>query len=359
MSVINNKTIILKQVERGFNANGSNVTAIVKGQENFGQTTFYCSFLNFVTLYNGEYYFILSNDKTTHCYLLGKEIGKKQFTIDNFSLENGFVATVFVKNDGNKAVAFGNGLSKKLTYKEIMLDYEKNNKENYNDLQSQTQSVCFEKEGERERERPNGQMDKEYSKQIENNIKSSVYDDEVVVTENYFDLKKQVDYINYNKGEYCYANANCKNDVVNSQSDAEKEEKRFSQNSVFDETQQGNGKNAEKVEDAFCENNFFNAVKEDIGVLFEKYPSHISLRNVIPNSKWVKINYNKNNYYVVGVIGKEKLPLYIVYGVQGSLDNKPSNLKNCRFIPESLYQLNGKGYWCMFQNAKNGKTKIN
>jgi hypothetical protein len=60
---------------------------------------------------------------------------------------------------------------------------------------------------------------------------------------------------------------------------------------------------------------------------------------------------------VVGLVlesGKEK---YICYGVPCTYSkNPPKELKGfCSFIPLSIFDLTGKGYWMMFQDAITGE----
>ena len=67
--------------------------------------------------------------------------------------------------------------------------------------------------------------------------------------------------------------------------------------------------------------------------------------------------FSRNKYYTVGVICDEKKPKYICYGVPAeSRGEPPDALKGyCSFLPLSVFDLSGKGYWMMFQDAETGE----
>ena len=78
----------------------------------------------------------------------------------------------------------------------------------------------------------------------------------------------------------------------------------------------------------------------------------------MPDSDWVRIDFGKNKFYVVGVIREGKKPKYICYGVPAEKRGEPPDaLKGyCSFLPASLFDLDGKGYWMMYQDAETGKN---
>lgn len=104
-------------------------------------------------------------------------------------------------------------------------------------------------------------------------------------------------------------------------------------------------------------NPFFVKEKDELENLFNKFPIDYGLTSLFPDSKWVKINYAVDKYYLVGVVkenGKEK---YICYGVPAKYKEKaPAEISEyCSFIPLSLFDLTGDGYFIMFQDAVTGK----
>lgn len=98
---------------------------------------------------------------------------------------------------------------------------------------------------------------------------------------------------------------------------------------------------------------FYDKMKEEIERLFSSYPKEEQLERIVENSRWIKIRYGDERFYVFGVIGVEK-PQYLCYGVP-SRDSRrpPASLEGlASFIPASE---NG-GYWVMYQDAATGAS---
>lgn len=107
---------------------------------------------------------------------------------------------------------------------------------------------------------------------------------------------------------------------------------------------------------------YFDLVKTKLLALFDTYESFSQLNNTIPYSKWIKIPYSTTKFYVVGIIYEEdfKTPLYISYGVPGkySVFKPPEFDDNCSFLPLSVFNPKGDGFWVMYQDAITGKAVI-
>ena len=101
---------------------------------------------------------------------------------------------------------------------------------------------------------------------------------------------------------------------------------------------------------------YYERVKKDLDALFEKYPPEETLCRCIPLSKWVKIDFSRGKYYTVGVIFDNKKPRYICYGVPAEKRGEPPEaLKGwCSYLPASVFDVDGKGYWMMYQDAETG-----
>jgi hypothetical protein len=103
--------------------------------------------------------------------------------------------------------------------------------------------------------------------------------------------------------------------------------------------------------------NFFIKIENKITDLFKNYPVEENLCQIVEFSKWVKISGEDGKHYVVGIINKNDSPAYICYGLPGDYFTPPENLKGySSFIPLSIFDLKGKGYWVMYQNAITGKV---
>lgn len=169
------------------------------------------------------------------------------------------------------------------------------------------------------------------------------YNDEAVATENFYEN-------NLNGDNY---------EPVSFKTDETAEQKTNNQSQAFDEFDAF--KDESSVIKCPFEKNmpaYYCSIKEKIEPLFSKYEPISRLSELIPESKWVKIEYKNNGYYIVGIICEERIPRYVVYGVPGNRNFKPRGFESYSiFLPESLFEQNGKGYWCMFQNAETGESE--
>ena len=109
------------------------------------------------------------------------------------------------------------------------------------------------------------------------------------------------------------------------------------------------------------ENNtpFFDRIKDEVLDLFNKYPQDSELENIIPNSKWVKIDYENNgHYYVLGLIYEEGELKYLAYGIpQGTRGQMPDELIGYgRWIPLDAENVDAGGYYMVYQDVKTGKN---
>ncbi len=169
--------------------------------------------------------------------------------------------------------------------------------------------------------------------------RESSYDDEMIADENYYEFS-DVD----------IKNLRVKDDNGEKNEDA----------GIFGEASSGQeekgdehrGDEDEKREGGF----FFEKVGADVNEIFKSNPREEDLEKMVFSSRWAKVIYSDNKFYVVGVIYNNSLPEYICYGVPGNYGEKPENLSGfCSFIPSSPFALKSEGYWVMFQSAANGK----
>ncbi len=102
---------------------------------------------------------------------------------------------------------------------------------------------------------------------------------------------------------------------------------------------------------------FYRAMKGEIDKLLSTYPAEQTLESVVENSRWVKINYGGEKFYVFGVIYQKDTPQYICYGVPTKTNKKPpESLKGlASFIPASA-DGGSEGFWVMYQDAATGAS---
>lgn len=104
--------------------------------------------------------------------------------------------------------------------------------------------------------------------------------------------------------------------------------------------------------------NFIDEIGSQLQGLFDKFPPEEALASIIPNSKWVKVDFNKDGkYYVVGLIYENDAVKYVCYGVPGVWAELPPQDFNAeaKFLPLDLDDPEGDGYWLTYQDAFDGE----
>lgn len=102
---------------------------------------------------------------------------------------------------------------------------------------------------------------------------------------------------------------------------------------------------------------FFMSVESQIEELLNTYEEEKALEEIIPSSKFVKVDLEKNgNFYVFGVIYENEQIKYIVYGLPGEYSVKPSDeySKFYQWLPLNHDNPEGYGYYLMYQDASDG-----
>lgn len=96
---------------------------------------------------------------------------------------------------------------------------------------------------------------------------------------------------------------------------------------------------------------FYSRMEGDIKHIFAVYPSEPALEKAMEGSKFAKISFGENRYYVFGVLKVEGKPRYICYGVPAKNGEiPPPSLRECAsYVPTE----NG-GYWMTYQDASTG-----
>lgn len=178
--------------------------------------------------------------------------------------------------------------------------------------------------------------------QEKKSVDDETYDDEVVAAENYYAYESESGMKRSGGNE----NATDADENVGVQSGGfkKKEADEYDFSAFVDEENGGE------------KGTYYERIKPQIERLFEEFNEEKSLSEVVPDSRWVKIKYDGDDYYVVGVIYDKNRPLYICYGVEGRYGEKPEKIGDyCSFIPSSIFNLKGDGYWVMYQSAITGK----
>lgn len=158
------------------------------------------------------------------------------------------------------------------------------------------------------------------------------YDDEIIATEDYYKIEEN----ELLRDEIKSVRVESEEKVKEGES-----EKKFSLN--------------EKDFSSFKSNRYYEKIENKLKELFSTHPKCDDLKKTIKNGKFIKINYDDDRYYVVGITYEQGVPAYLAYGVKGIYGNKPLNFENSKFVPVSPFNLLGEGYYLIFQDLDSGE----
>lgn len=104
---------------------------------------------------------------------------------------------------------------------------------------------------------------------------------------------------------------------------------------------------------------FFKQIKSQVDNLFAQNPTEEYLEELIPNSKWVKVEFDQGgDYYVFGLLYEEQTLKYICYGVPGVFQKTPPKQLSGYpvWFPLDKDRAEGFGYWLSYQDAESGDS---
>lgn len=359
------KVLVLKEITKGFSVSDKPVGGIVRAETENGVGSVNFSFVNFrasarggyaLFLYYGEgklLYFDLGARPTSYSGVL--EI------VPDFS--HGFAAGVcHISDDLPTLAAFQRTEESDCT----VTDFKRAVAERC--LNARKNRIKAEKEEQEAQIFVGGKEDAAeeiVAETAANTCDFTQYDDEAVATENYFDKEKEVREKNDDENvrfenELSYiGNEEEAAATESGAARAEDEERAGFGDKLSQHTENGFGNFADGVtEEKYSDDNpYFLTVKSELDGVFEKFPEEDSLIKLFPDSRFSRINYSEDKFYVVGVIKERGEEKYICYGVPGAYsENAPEELAPyCSFIPLSVFDLSGDGYWMMFQSATTGE----
>lgn len=102
---------------------------------------------------------------------------------------------------------------------------------------------------------------------------------------------------------------------------------------------------------------FYLKMRDEIEKVLSSYPKEAALEATVEGSRWVRITYGGDKFYVFGVIYSGDTARYICYGVPAeNADRPPESLEGISsYIPASP-EGGGGGYWIMYQDAATGAS---
>lgn len=354
------KLCILKQVASGFAADGKKVSALLTAEKSGGRLSLSLALIGFAPLSAGRYRFLVCDEHgAAESFDIPTPAGATVKKYSDLDIADGFCCLVCFAGGSVSPVAFGKCGDKTYDVKKLCAMLAEEDAPKRAALPSETKAEGAENgsEADKKGERPElrtgtkraARNEKEGTPAANENADGAdgagaagpaapPYDDEVVATVNYYEFEKE-GAADENQGrETEEARAGGK--------DAGKDE---DAQSLFRFAGSENLAGDERT----C---YYQTVKKHLDSLFEKYPPEEQLAESIPFSRWVKVVFARNKYYTVGVISDEKKPKYICYGVPAEhYGDPPEALKGfCSFMPLSVFDMRGKGYWMMFQDAETG-----
>lgn len=322
------KLCILKQLSSGFAADGRKVSALLTAESIPGRLTLSLAAIGFAPLSAGRYRCLVCDAKgQTELFDMSESGGsvKKDSALD---ISEGLACLVCFAGGRVTPVAFGKCGDRVYDVKKLcaLVDGTENPAK---DAGGKTEETSAGKRGAKNLPAPAAQG-------AEGAEQAPPYDDEAVATQNYFAFSEdghEEDGAGEQAGE--------SGEGAGKDEDAQ---------SLFRFTGgEGGGADA-----GAC---YYDKVKGELTALFGKYPAEEELAACIPYSRWARVVFSRNKYYTVGVICDEKKPKYICYGVPAETHGEPpAALKGfCSFLPLSVFDTEGRGYWMMFQDAETGQ----
>ena len=114
----------------------------------------------------------------------------------------------------------------------------------------------------------------------------------------------------------------------------------------------------QKSEEVKESGSFYQELKPQIEKLFAQNKEEEYLEKIFPNSKWVKVELEKESYYVFGLIKKDEQVRYICYGVPGIYQKTPPRelAGFPSWLPLDSQNFEGFGYWLTYQDADSGES---
>ncbi len=353
------KIVVLKEIAQGYSVNKKPVSGIVRVEIEDGVANLFLSFVNFCACRRGAYAFYLTDgDGGRFYYDLGVRPASFARVMERLpEIKKGFAAGVcLIEDDLPTLVAFGRSDESEFTVTDIksvaaeqclILRKQRLKSAKVAEIpikkeESTARTIDPAEEIEADRAVRTGGTGITDMTGEANATEDCVYDDEAVATENYYETEGEQDendggwfqdksaYFGGGKGKGAKPSDDC---------------------GVQDEDSVMDG------EDFSEERPYYLTVKEELNEIFDKFPEETSLKKLFPDSEFSRVNYSADKFYVVGLIregGREK---YICYGVHGAYsENAPAELAPyCSFIPISIFDLAGDGYWMMFQSATTGE----
>ncbi len=365
------KIAVIKQIQHGFSSDGGSLSGVVKAETYAGFLKVEASLINFAPLSEGRYVSGISDGLKTVIFEGGVYEGES-----DLNLTYGFAFLVCFCNGGCRPIATaacGQMACALPDLKEEMTRREGPDNDKINSSGSKRAGAQIKEAGGKD--------------------EGAAYDDEAIAQVNYYELsdengdalradktqekgglaggENEEDFGPFKEQESglngTYIGVNGKKEQKtpprkarrNAPPSSEKEsaKDKFTGGEKGKEAKENERQNG-GTKDGAAQNigplsggDFYGRMRPDIEKIFSSYPKEEGLERAMEGSRWARIGYGKNRYYVFGVLSVEGSPRYICYGVP-SADGKnpPSGLGGYA----TYFPVAGGGYWIMYQDANTG-----
>ncbi len=383
------KMCILRQIKQGFSGDGKTLSGLIKIEQYGKNLAVEVSIINFAPLASGEYYCLLSDGKGKTEMLSLR--GKSMFNIlSDLDIAGGFCGIICYVKQEVVPIAYGingNGTYDWRTILNTTLppvfpkkQVQKTDSAIAKSLPSLDQAYGFDDTNEPTVYEMNAYFDKKNSTSAsqevlkaevvnvpiaeeipvveavvvpEENTKAGgaaraaeapqkeSYDDEKIVTENYFEEDNREREQSTQTNQDAYAQTPAEKQGAQAGSDVAENDDAAGVLHAFKTDPDG----------------YYLSVKRELDGLFAKYPKDESLAEAFRHSEWVRIRGTEAQpQYLVGALYEEGRVKYICYALSAeNRENPPEEIKNvCAFVPSSPLE-DSAGFFVIFQSAASGE----
>ena len=324
------RVAVLKQINRGFSADGSALSGAVYAERLGDELTLKVQMVGLASLKEGRYAVVFKADNQSYCLALGK--GETIKVERAPSIKDGFALLIVYIREEVQPVAFGRCGSEKSDIRSLLSFITGEGKKGGlpvmplppfeippvgpNVPRAPTVPVP---EPVPEEEEPD---DRAPFRE-----RACVYDDEAIAEGDYFDDGVQAG----NRDE---------DDAGKGQGKGEK--KKGGKNSADDDLTQ----RPVKLKKGSL--TYYKKVRGEIERAFEKFPADTRLLSVFPRSEWVK-----TEGALLGVIYEDGKPRYLCVAKEKAGDPPEDMKEHCVFVPASPFT-EEDGFYIVFQDADTG-----
>ena len=327
--------LILKQTVSGYSLDGKVLSGIFRLEQESGIYTIFLTTINAKFNDSGEYsLFFVDGTKEVYRFSLGSLPTAFNCTLDFCpKIDDGFSVGLVYESSGIPVV--------------VAFSLTSNSKTDFSEFKSLVSNKALKQRKTLTKEN----LDEFYVTPTENfKTPQPVFDDEAVATENYYAIDRE---INEKLKILEKKDGGLQSTVCDSDNQSQTTAQESKEDDFVCQIQDGNDFGKKYNQDF----PYFQTAKKELDELFDKFPIDLGLTKLFPDSTFVRINYSSDKYYVVGVIKENKKEKYICYGVPSPYSEKaPKELDGfCSFIPLSIFDTQGDGYFMMFQDAITGE----